>query len=124
MARPDDLLLQAPQRDNRPDIRWRNLLDSRWYSFRLAWNVRDRRWYLDVSSDTGDQIVVGLAVEAQISLLEAVRRDELPPGQLFVEDVGGFDRRPGQFTWLSYSRLFYRPAAVVELARGTTDEVR
>jgi hypothetical protein len=121
--RTDDLLVTAPQRDSRPAVRWRQLLDGRWYGLRLAWNVRDRRWYIDISTDAGVEVVVGVAVESGLALFGGIVRDELPPGQLYVDDVEGLGRPPDRFSWSSFSRMFYRPAAVVALAAGTADEL-
>lgn len=123
MAHPQDVLMQAPGRERREERKWRTLLDGRWYNFRLAWNVRDRRWYFDVATDTGTSVVVGLGVEAGVSLLGAVPRAELPPGQIYVEDVGGLFRAPTLTSWQSYSRMWYRPASVVALVAGTSAEV-
>jgi hypothetical protein len=114
----------APLRTTRPAFRWRSRLDGTVYGFRLAYNTRNDRWYLDVQTADGTAVVSGLRVSTGVSLLAPFGENpNLPPGQLFVRDDSGADREPGLAAFRSDHRLIYRPEADVELAAGTSNEV-
>lgn len=123
MARSDDLVVDIPRSSSAPAILGRAVLDGSAYALRFAFNVRDRRWYLDVSTVGGEVIVQGLAIGAGVSLLEAIPDDRLPPGQLFVEDSRGLGAAPDRTAWTDWATLYYRPASVVAAVAGTPDEV-
>ena len=123
MARADDLVVTLPRSSTAPAISGRVLLDGASYSIRLAFNVRDRRWYADVGTAAGEVIVQGTRVVAGVALLGAHSDDRLPPGQLFVEDSRGLGEPPDRTAWTDWATLYYRPASVVLLADGTADEV-
>ena len=94
-----DLTLLGPTRSERPAFRFRTRLDGAYYVFRLAWNSRYRRWYLDIADIAGNVAVTGLAVVVGHDLLAAVPGTYRPPGQLYVTDDSGAGRLPGLTGW-------------------------
>lgn len=120
MPRVDDLVISAPGLELRPLLSFRVPLDGRLYGVALTFNIRDRAWYLSIADDGGEDVVQGIRVCAGVSLLGDIVRPGLPPGQLYVESS---INPPGRYDWRSVARLYYRPAAVVELAAGTADQV-
>lgn len=123
MARPDDLVLQAPIRETRPAFRFRTFLEGAWYGFRLVYFERDQRWYIDVIDDAGAPIVQGIRVTEGRELFAAFHHLPIPPGQVYCQDTERQGRAPDRHAWQGFSRLYYRPLDVIELARGTDDEV-
>lgn len=123
MALADDLLVTVPRSSTAPAIAGRVILDGVWYGLRFAFNVRDRRWYLDVSQDDGTVLAQGVACVAGVALLGAFSDARLPAGQLYIEDSRRLGQAPGRHDWTDWARLYYRPAAVVAAAAGTDDEV-
>lgn len=123
MARPDDLIMQAPIRDSRPAMRWRTLLEGGWYAFRLVYYERPQSWFLDVLADSGEAIVEGIAVVEGVDLLAPFHSLAVPPGQLFAVDTEGRGRAPNRYAWQGFARLYYRTTTVVAFAADTADEV-
>jgi hypothetical protein len=123
VARPDDLIMQAPIRDSRPELRWRTLLEGTWYRFRLVYLSRSLGWWLDILEDGGAAIVEGIRVTEGTDLLAPFHALAVPPGQLFAGDTDGQGRPPDRHSWQSYARLYYRTTDVVAAAAGTADEV-
>ena len=123
MARADDLTLNATTRITGPAIRFRTLLEGVWYGFALTYDDRDLRWRLTITDVVGTLQVDGLRVVEGRDLLAPFHHLAVPPGQLYVEDVEGLGRPPDLGGWSSYARMYYRPVAIVDAARGTADEV-
>lgn len=123
MARSDDELVPIPRSSYAPEISGLQQLDGSWYGLRFVFSARDRRWYMDVTSGDGTTLVTGLRVACGVSLLGHLQDARLPAGQLFAEDASGLGQAPGRDAWQGRATLYYRPAAVVEAARGTDDEV-
>jgi hypothetical protein len=123
VARPDDLIVQAPIRDSRPELRWRTLFEGAWYRFRLVYLERTLGWWLDVLEDGGTALVEGIRVVEGRDLLAPFRTVGVPPGQLFVQDADGLGRAPDRHAWQGFARLYYRPTDIVAAAADTDDEV-
>ena len=123
MARADDLLVSAVNRESGPAFGLRLLLDASWYALRFTFYERDLRWRLSLLDVAGAVQVDGLRVVEGRDLVAPFHYLTVPPGQLYVEDVEGLGRPPDRLGWQRYARLYYRPLAVVALAAGTADEV-
>jgi hypothetical protein len=119
-----DLALLAPSTTDRTGMRFRVRLEATVIALRLNFNTRARSWTLDLEAEDGSPIVRGLRLVEGVDLLAPFRYDgRLPPGQLFVRDTSGAHRDPGRDDLRADVRIVYRPAADVELARGTSAEV-
>lgn len=119
-----DLALLAPSTTDRTGMRFRVRLEATVIALRLNFNTRARSWTLDLEAEDGSPIVRGLRLVEGVDLLAPFRYDgRLPPGQLFVRDTSGAHRDPGRDDLRADVRIVYRPAADVEIARGTSAEV-
>ena len=119
-----DLVLLAPRIETRPAMRWRSLLDGAWYTFRLVFNTRARRWTLDLENDDATPVITGIRVVDGVDLLAPHRwRPGVPPGQLFATDVTGQHTEPGRRDFAGRIGLTYRPEADVAALEGTEGEV-
>lgn len=64
------------------------VLEGKRYVFAFYTNKVTGGWCFDLKNDAGDAEVKGLAITNGIDLLDAYRHLDLPPGPLFVFDVG------------------------------------
>lgn len=65
-------------------------LDGVDYVIELAWNTRDSRWYLSLKTAAGTELLMGVAVVVDYSLLSRVSwSPDAPPGVLMAIDTTG-----------------------------------
>lgn len=125
MAHAQDEIVTVPRLSTRPQRVGQPLLDGQLYTTRFTFNVRDRRWYLQLGTAAGEVIAEVGRITSGSSLLAAIETDpRCPPGQLFAEDARGLGEAPGELTcWTDWATLYYRPAALRAELAGTDAEV-
>ena len=71
-------------------------LDGLLYDLTFLWNARDQHWSITIGRD--DVVLVREVKLVHVpdnDLLSQFRRiEDLPPGQLYISDLDGFDRDP------------------------------
>lgn len=102
-----------PRGEENAHFTQRVALDGRDYLFDGDWNQREGRWYLSMSDETGDPIVMGKAVVTGYDLLRLVRDARRPLGRLYAIDHEGTGHEPG----------LDDPGLRVELVYADADEV-
>lgn len=71
-------------------------LDGADYRLTFAFNLREGRWYLDLSDADGVLIVASLVLVINRDLLRRVQDERRPPGKLFCVDLTGQGKDPDQ----------------------------
>ena len=94
------------------------ILDSTNYSFRidlegstynlaLKYNQREDRWYLDISDEQDNPIVLGIKLVLNTSLVERFQDSRLFPGTLFLSSQTDLNTAPGLLDLGSNIKLLY-----------------
>ena len=86
-------------------------LDGTIYNILTRWNGREAAWYLDVLTQGGSPLVVGLKVLPFVSLLLPYADPRLPPGWLMAVNLDGSGERPTRGGLGSETLLYYFNAA-------------
>lgn len=109
----------------RPTFSLREALGGVTLSMRVAWLQTSDMWVMDMRSDAGSVIRLGLPMTASgVDLWATVQWDaRMPGGQLWVAWGDQTPRSPGRDDWRGAARLFYRPAELVRAVRGTNLEL-
>jgi hypothetical protein len=98
----------------------RTSLDGREYQLTFQWNQRESKWYLDIRDQDGDDIVVGIKLVANFSLVARVADARIPPGMLIASDLtvvpgdGKTSYDPGLRELGTRVVLLYYPVADIE----------
>jgi hypothetical protein len=90
---------QIPTNFPSPDFRFDIELDGTVYGFRFVYNERTDRYAMSIFTETGDEIVTGVAVVSNWKLLDRFKDTRLPPGRLFTMDVTGGTAEPTKETF-------------------------
>ena len=72
-----------------PDFTETIILDGVPYRLRFKWNHRGEFWTMRVSENDGTIIASGIRVVLNYEMISSYADLELPPGKLFVTDLGG-----------------------------------
>ena len=95
-----------------PGVRYAINLDDRVFRLRLRFFDRANSWYLDIDTNDGIELSVGVRVITDHPLVPGRRRGaEFPRGQLFAIDMKGEGRIPGRFDLspTGFARLVFVP---------------
>lgn len=88
-------LLQIPAPSNVSARTQRVVLSGREYILSFYWNEFEAKWYLDVSTNEGEALILGVKLAMGVNLLRRVTDARRPPGPLFLIDPSGSDVDPG-----------------------------
>lgn len=86
--------------------RWE--LDGREFILRLAWNVREGAWAIDMYTAERAPIVLGGFARTGVDVLDNITGTDRPPGRLILEDVSGAGDEIPFDGWGRTHRLVYR----------------
>lgn len=70
-------------------------LDGVNYTLEFRWNTRESKWYMDVRTEEGDPIYVGLALVVDHPLGKRCRDTRFPSGVLVAVDTSSARQDPG-----------------------------
>lgn len=101
--------LTIPLRPDLTDYELTTALDGATYTLRLRWSEREGSWYLDVSSETGDAIALGIKVTLYQELGRRRTASAMPPGALIAVDTSRQDVEPGVSDLGDRVQLIYVP---------------
>jgi hypothetical protein len=120
-----DRALLGPGRTLRPTYSLREALDGRMIKMRIAWLQAADLWAQDLRTSSGDVIRMGVPLVASgVDLWATVQFDaRMPGGQLWTAWGDLTPRRPLRDDFREGATLYYRPAELVALARGTDREL-
>lgn len=118
-----DEQILAIQKARRGGFRFRRRLGGRIFRFRLAYNPRHQRWFLDLASTDGTQLVSGLACQVGTDLLGPFDDANLPDGQLFLLDSQGAGVEPTRYSFQDRVTFWFRPTADIASHVGLSTEI-
>lgn len=70
-------------------------LDGLTYTLRIHWNEREEAWYLELGDVDAVPIVASRKLVADWPLLQRVKSERKPPGEIYVIDLTGMGIDPG-----------------------------
>lgn len=81
-----------------PFYTMRTRLDGLEYTLRFAWNELYARWFMDIFTDDGVRIAVGVKLVTNWPLLRFMQWDErIPQGEMIAVDLTGDGSPPGLY---------------------------
>ena len=109
----------------RPTFSLTEPLDGRRLSMRFAWSQTGVTWIQTLSTDTGEVIRLCVPLVASgVDLWAQVQFDaRMPGGQMWIAWGDRSPRKPLRHDWRGEATLYYRPAELVGLVRGTDREL-
>ena len=84
--------VKITQRSDLRKHRQRVTLDGTEYRIVFTWRQRQRAWYFDIYSQSGDPISLGRRISAGWSPTRTATDERLPPGAFVVKGVDGYSR--------------------------------
>lgn len=100
-------IFELPVRSDLPAFSFKAELDLVVYTFDFRFNERFDCWVMDVSSETGDPILMGIPVQTEVDITSRFLDERLPPGQFVVLDETGNQRDPDRISFGNEVKLFY-----------------
>ena len=109
----------------RPTFSITEPLNGRRLAMRFAWSQTGVTWIQTLSTDTGEVIRANVPLVASgVDLWATAQFDaRMPGGQLWIAWGDQQPRRPLRDSWRGEATLYYRPAELVGLVRGTAREL-
>ena len=77
---------------SQPAQEWVTRLGEVKYLFRLQYNTRADRWTLDILTEQGEPLALGIGLSIGVDLLAS---SQVMPGLLYLVDYSGADTDPG-----------------------------
>jgi hypothetical protein len=105
-------LLQLPVRNDFPAYEFQISLDGRVFFLAFRFNSRANRWIMDILNDSRVNILMGIPLLTGLPLVQAYRREALPPGTFYCIDQTGAGRNPDRETLGVDVLLIYEEAGV------------
>lgn len=104
------MALEIPLDPELPAYEFTIDLDGRVYRLGFAWNARAGAWSMDLGTEAGEPLVMGLKVVANWPLLDRYADPRLPPGVLMSVDTSGDGIDPGRDDLGDRVRIVYLEA--------------
>lgn len=89
-------MVVIPTRSDSPSFVETVSIGDTTYRLAFSWNEREGFWYMDISTDDDDPILLGLKLVANWELMRRFADERLPDGQILVLDQSGRDEDPGR----------------------------
>ena len=116
-------LIQGPEQTDAPEILFGAVLAGEQYDMKLTWLSCQFFWELEMIGPSGDELIVGIKVTANVDMLQPYSDSRMPPGQLICHDTTNLQQDPGRSDWRDRHRLVYvdpvdpEPDVVVRVTR-------
>lgn len=81
--------LEIPLRSDLPLFDLQVTLEDRTYTLEFRWNTRERDWYMNLLTEEGDDIILGIKVVVDFPLGRRSRHPLRPPGAFIAVDTTG-----------------------------------
>jgi hypothetical protein len=107
-------IIQGPEQTDRPEILFGAVLGGRSYDMRLIWRPCQSYWDLELYSDSGETLLAGILVQANVDMLQPYSDLRMPPGKLICHDTTNKQQMPGRTDWRERHRLVYVDPEAVE----------
>lgn len=79
--------LTIPLRNDLPSFDLEVVLEGVTYNFFFYWNTREKSWYFNLNTETGDPIITSVRVVLDLPLGRRTANPLRPPGALFAVDT-------------------------------------
>ena len=89
-------------------------LDGTVYNILTRWNGRESAWYLDILTQGGEALVMGIKVLPYIDLLRPYSDPRLPSGSLIALDLDASGNRPTRGGLGTETELYYNTLEDIE----------
>lgn len=91
-----------------PDQEGVYTLARRNYLIRFRLNFRSKRWMMDIKTEQGNPILIGIPLLVNRPLIRRFKDVRLPRGELFVLDVNETNTDPTEFSFGNTHTLVFR----------------
>lgn len=100
-------VLNIPIDPNQPNHEFSIELDGVVYLMNFRKNFRSLRWVLTLKKEDGTVLVSGVPLVTGISILKQYPADDMPPGDLYVDDTTANNTEPGEEGFGNTHQLVY-----------------
>lgn len=100
-------ILEMPVRSDLPSFTFKQELEGTVYTFDFRYNVRFECWIMDIRTEQGADILLGIPVQTDVDIASRFLDARLPRGQFAVIDETGAQRNPDRETFGGEVKLFY-----------------
>ena len=103
-------IVEIPTRCDLPAYDFKIDLESTVYTLRFRWNSRMSRWIMDIATEDGTDLLVGIPLHTNVDITSRFKKAGLPPGAFAVYDETGNGNNPDQFNFGTDVKLLYEEA--------------
>lgn len=100
-------IIQGPNRTRQPEIFFGAILGGEPYRFTLTWISRMQWWNFEMALESGQPLIQGVRVVADVDMIQPYNMPELPPGQIICHDTTNLAQPPGRLDWVQRHLLLY-----------------
>lgn len=101
---------ELPVRNDRPAYRFQMELEGQLYFFEFCFNTRAGNWIMDIQDQAQTDLIRGIPILVNISLLDGYTSEYLPPGSFVCLDLTGKNRDPDRTNFGGDLKLYYAEA--------------
>ena len=99
--------IQGPDQTDRAEIRFGAVMSGEQYDIKLTWLTCQEFWELELVSQAGEPLLVGVKVTANVDMLQPYSDSRMPPGQLVAHDTENKGADPTRNDWRERHILVY-----------------
>jgi hypothetical protein len=103
-------IFSVPVEPKNPNQRLFTSFEGTSYIIDFRWNERDEAWYMDIFTETEDELARGVKVALGAVILRKYSDDRFPPGKFFAADLENTHREAGLDDFGARVRLYYKEA--------------
>jgi len=100
-------IVQGPEQSDKPELRFGAVMGGREFAMKLTWLPCQEFWDLEMVAPSGEQLLAGIRVVANLDMLNPYSDDRMPPGMLICHDTENLQQNPGRNDWRERHRLVY-----------------
>lgn len=101
-------IIELQVRNDLPAYTFSSVLNSVTYFFKFNYNSRRSRWLMDIQNQDKEDLLVGVALLADVDMFSQFKNDKLPQGLFLVFDTEGKQFNPEQFDLGDRVKLLYQ----------------
>lgn len=100
-------IIQGPEQTDRSEIHFGAVMSGAEFAMILTWLPCQEFWELEMVTQSGERLLDGVKVTANIDMLQPYSDFRMPPGQLVCHDTDNKQADPGRNDWRERHRLVY-----------------
>jgi len=82
-------------------------IESVLYFFSFNYNLRRKRWLMDISNADKEPILYGVSMLTDVDIMNRFKSEDLPPGIFLVFDLSGISKNPEELDFGESVILLY-----------------